>query len=90
MSVKTKTSPKPSIDSLKLRVLQAKARVPRKFQLRAVYEYVYGKVTDQEWECIRSCWYVKAANAIYTDRFEVLAENINRLPTFETEKAEKA
>lgn len=70
----------PTADELKLRVLQAKAKLGADFRLRAVWQYAYGSVTDNEFYVIQNCWLTKSTDEEITKNIERLAENKQNLP----------
>lgn len=73
-------------DQLKMRVLKAKAILGEKFQLRATYEYLFGKVSDLEYAHIQNCYYTRKADEDFTNKLELIAENKNNMPLNPTSK----
>ncbi len=76
------TKPAPTPDELKLRVLQAKAKLGKYVRLKAIYEYSFGSVSEKEFLKIQNCFYLKSADEEITKRIEALADNIRNIPTF--------
>ena len=78
---------KPTAKELKLRLLQAQAKLGDGFRYVNVYEYFFGKLDDSGKDRLRNIWLTHITDETVTKQIEWIAENKNQAPTFNTEAA---
>lgn len=71
-------------DSLKLRVLQAKAKLGAGFRYAEVFQYFFGDLDQSGKDRLSHIWRTQITDEKTTMQIEWLAEHKNQAPTFQT------
>jgi len=75
----------PTVDQLKLQILQMKSRFGDGFRYMDIYQYFFGNLDSSGKNHLRDVWNTKATDKKINDRLEWIFENRNQAPTFNTD-----
>lgn len=76
MKMKSKTKEISDEDSLRLRVLKAKSKIP--FDYTPLYQYEFGPQNDDHLNRVRQVWNLRVVDEVITGRLEQIAEKVKQ------------